>query len=326
MVPPDYLKRFCLKGQGAQTGQLLIDRTCAPSVRFEQANLMQPLPGWLPQFDVIFLRNVLIYFDNEAKAQIVRTRAHAAQARGRALHRPRRVTGQPGPAAAHPDHCRCTPMRKPPGLRGRLAAELLGDTPLRLTPRPRIPAVHHAAATPTAAEAARSSGSRDAAVQRLPADQAGGRLPADAPVSATSSPPGRWPTSSRPARWALPADPAGDFQPSRLAPGAAPAVLRRAASAPADRHHPGQCTWPLAGARHAGAEPGADARPDAPGPGMWPACARCWAHAWPSRCGTRSSASAACATSCCPSAHTPRPATRPTAAMATRPWPRWCAP
>ena len=31
-----------------------------------------PLPDWLPQFDAIFLRNVLIYFDNEAKAEIVR--------------------------------------------------------------------------------------------------------------------------------------------------------------------------------------------------------------------------------------------------------------
>jgi chemotaxis protein methyltransferase CheR len=32
---------------------------------------MQTLPK-LPMFDVIFLRNVLIYFDNDAKAQIVR--------------------------------------------------------------------------------------------------------------------------------------------------------------------------------------------------------------------------------------------------------------
>jgi chemotaxis protein methyltransferase CheR len=71
MVPPDYLKRFCLKGQGAQDGQLLVARPVRERVRFLQANLMQPLPQ-LPLFDVIFLRNVLIYFDNDAKAQIVR--------------------------------------------------------------------------------------------------------------------------------------------------------------------------------------------------------------------------------------------------------------
>ncbi len=72
MVPEAYLKRFCLKGQGAQTGQLLLERSLRAKVRFEPANLMQPLPDWLPQFDVIFLRNVLIYFDSDAKAEIVR--------------------------------------------------------------------------------------------------------------------------------------------------------------------------------------------------------------------------------------------------------------
>ena len=71
MVPPDYLKRFCLKGQGPHEGSLLIARALRDHVRFVQANLMQTLPE-LPMFDVIFLRNVLIYFDNEAKAQIVR--------------------------------------------------------------------------------------------------------------------------------------------------------------------------------------------------------------------------------------------------------------
>ena len=71
MVPPDYLKRFCLKGQGEQTGQVLMSRELRTRVRFEAANLMQPLPESLPMFDVIFLRNVLIYFDNDAKAEIV---------------------------------------------------------------------------------------------------------------------------------------------------------------------------------------------------------------------------------------------------------------
>ena len=71
MVPPDYLKRFCLKGQGEQTGQVLMSRELRTRVRIETANLMQPLPESLPMFDVIFLRNVLIYFDNDAKAEIV---------------------------------------------------------------------------------------------------------------------------------------------------------------------------------------------------------------------------------------------------------------
>jgi chemotaxis protein methyltransferase CheR len=71
MVPPDYLRRFCLKGQGEHAGQLLIAKNVRERVKFMPANLMQTLPK-LPMFDVIFLRNVLIYFDNDAKAQIVR--------------------------------------------------------------------------------------------------------------------------------------------------------------------------------------------------------------------------------------------------------------
>jgi len=69
-VPPDYLKRFCLKGMPPYEGQLLIDRALRQRVRFQAANLMQPLPD-LGLFDVIFLRNVLIYFDPPVKREIV---------------------------------------------------------------------------------------------------------------------------------------------------------------------------------------------------------------------------------------------------------------
>ena len=71
MVPPAYLKRFCPRGHGDQQGNLLVTRELRERVRFQVANLMQPLPQ-LPMFDVIFLRNVLIYFDNDAKCEIVR--------------------------------------------------------------------------------------------------------------------------------------------------------------------------------------------------------------------------------------------------------------
>jgi chemotaxis protein methyltransferase CheR len=71
LIPPDYLKRFCLKGRDEFEGQLLISRPLRDRVRFLPANLMRPLPD-LPEFDVIFLRNVLIYFEQDAKAEIVR--------------------------------------------------------------------------------------------------------------------------------------------------------------------------------------------------------------------------------------------------------------
>jgi len=71
-LPRGYLKRFCLRGHGPYEGQLLVDRALRQRVRFEQANLTRPLPPDLGLFDVIFLRNVLIYFEGPAKVDIVR--------------------------------------------------------------------------------------------------------------------------------------------------------------------------------------------------------------------------------------------------------------
>ncbi len=68
--PPGYLQRFCLKGQDAQEGTLLVQRGLRNRVRFLQVNLNAPLPH-LGAFDVIFLRNVLIYFNVATKRQVV---------------------------------------------------------------------------------------------------------------------------------------------------------------------------------------------------------------------------------------------------------------
>ncbi|HET8870462.1 MAG TPA: CheR family methyltransferase [Aquabacterium sp.] len=69
-VPPAYLKQWCLKGEGAYAGSLLIDKALRTRVHFMGANLTQTLPE-IGQFDVIFLRNVLIYFDTPGKEDIV---------------------------------------------------------------------------------------------------------------------------------------------------------------------------------------------------------------------------------------------------------------
>lgn len=69
-IPPAYLKRFCLKGHGEQEGTLLIDRQLRSRVSFAQVNLNTELPR-LGSFDLIFLRNVMIYFNGDTKRAVV---------------------------------------------------------------------------------------------------------------------------------------------------------------------------------------------------------------------------------------------------------------
>jgi chemotaxis protein methyltransferase CheR len=69
-IPAGYLKRFCRRGLGEQQGTLLIDRKLRERVQFIQVNLNAPLPD-IGKFDVVFLRNVLIYFDTDTKRAVV---------------------------------------------------------------------------------------------------------------------------------------------------------------------------------------------------------------------------------------------------------------
>ncbi|MBP6899100.1 MAG: protein-glutamate O-methyltransferase CheR [Burkholderiaceae bacterium] len=70
-IPPHLLRRYCLRGLGEQDGTLLVERNLRQRVRFVHANLIAPLPA-LGQFDVVFLRNVLIYFNRDTKREVVR--------------------------------------------------------------------------------------------------------------------------------------------------------------------------------------------------------------------------------------------------------------
>jgi chemotaxis protein methyltransferase CheR len=70
-VPHDYLRRFCRKGIREQHGTLLVERTLRQRVQFRQVNLNTDLPGDLGTFDMVFLRNVMIYFNGDTKRQVV---------------------------------------------------------------------------------------------------------------------------------------------------------------------------------------------------------------------------------------------------------------
>ena len=66
-----FLDKYCLRGVRSLEGYFRVDEKIRNCVSFDQINLKTSLPRTIGQFDVIFLRNVLIYFDTETKQDIV---------------------------------------------------------------------------------------------------------------------------------------------------------------------------------------------------------------------------------------------------------------
>jgi chemotaxis protein methyltransferase CheR len=69
-IPPGLLKKYCLRGVDEYEGFLLIDPAIRKRVKFEHANLIGELPD-LGMFDIIFLRNVMIYFEQDTKQRVL---------------------------------------------------------------------------------------------------------------------------------------------------------------------------------------------------------------------------------------------------------------
>jgi hypothetical protein len=70
-IPRPLLAKYCLKGIGSQDGTFMMKPELSGRIHFRQINLNATLPD-IGQFDVIFLRNVMIYFDLETKRQVIR--------------------------------------------------------------------------------------------------------------------------------------------------------------------------------------------------------------------------------------------------------------
>jgi chemotaxis protein methyltransferase CheR len=69
-LPQAYLRKYFLKGVRTQEGSVIIDPALRRHTRFKQINLNTTLPD-VGKFHVIFLRNVMIYFDNDTKRKVV---------------------------------------------------------------------------------------------------------------------------------------------------------------------------------------------------------------------------------------------------------------
>lgn len=70
-IPQELRSKYCLKGRGKYEGMFLINRELAPNVKFQTNNLLEANPD-LGQFDVVFLRNVLIYFDDATRVLVLK--------------------------------------------------------------------------------------------------------------------------------------------------------------------------------------------------------------------------------------------------------------
>ncbi|HAV63215.1 MAG TPA: hypothetical protein DCY13_12725 [Verrucomicrobiales bacterium] len=73
-VPHDWLKRYCQRGVGEFEGQFRIKPAIAERVAFQQVNLLGQYSFSNP-FDLIFCRNVMIYFDRPTQEQLVNSLA-----------------------------------------------------------------------------------------------------------------------------------------------------------------------------------------------------------------------------------------------------------
>lgn len=80
-IPPADLRAFMLRGVDSQEGRMKAGPEIRELVRFARVNLNDAAYPVVGQFDLIFCRNVLIYFDARTKAQVIqKLRTHLAPA------------------------------------------------------------------------------------------------------------------------------------------------------------------------------------------------------------------------------------------------------
>jgi chemotaxis protein methyltransferase CheR len=70
-IPAEHLRAYMLKGKGEHKGLMKVSPELHRVVRFARVNLHADSYPILGSFDLIFCRNVLIYFDQESKIKVI---------------------------------------------------------------------------------------------------------------------------------------------------------------------------------------------------------------------------------------------------------------
>ena len=69
-IPPELVRKHFVRGTGAETDQYIVAPHLRSLVTISRLNLMDPWP-FKGKFDVIFCRNVMIYFDSDTRRKLV---------------------------------------------------------------------------------------------------------------------------------------------------------------------------------------------------------------------------------------------------------------
>lgn len=70
-MPAEYLKKYCRKGVSSYSGMMRVTESLRNKINYQRHNLLEPAQSF-GMFDVIFVRNVLIYFDQDVKNIVLR--------------------------------------------------------------------------------------------------------------------------------------------------------------------------------------------------------------------------------------------------------------
>ncbi len=70
-LPKDIIRRHFLRGKGEQAGKLKVRKQLSEMIAFRRINLMAPAFPIRTPLDVIFCRNVMIYFDRPTQATLM---------------------------------------------------------------------------------------------------------------------------------------------------------------------------------------------------------------------------------------------------------------
>jgi len=80
-IPSEYLREYCLKGKGQHVNNFMMDRSIKKKIDFQQFNLNRTWKT-MALYDLILLRNVMIYFDTNTRKKLVDQIASKLKPRG----------------------------------------------------------------------------------------------------------------------------------------------------------------------------------------------------------------------------------------------------